>query len=172
VAHYVNWSEATDLFCTLHGKTKSYCTPESYKPEPVALSQPRRRHVQKRHERGGPDRYVVESLGVAMLDNDGHSWMDLFVANDTEPNRLYRNKGNGTFEDVARTAGVALSEAGVARAGIADEFGNLEGGHEPVRQSVVRERWVDRESSVTRSMLRIRARVPPHGVPPRSCDAE
>src|SRR5438445_2662062 len=53
-----------------------------------------------------------------MLDFDGDGRMDLFVANDTEPNRLYRNKGNGTFEDVAVGAGVAFSEAGVARAGM------------------------------------------------------
>ena len=53
-----------------------------------------------------------------MLDFDGDGWMDLFVANDTQPNRLYRNKGDGTFADAAVAAGVAFNEAGVARAGM------------------------------------------------------
>ena len=44
--------------------------------------------------------------------------MDLFVANDTEPNKLYHNNHNGTFTDVAVAAGVAFSEAGTARAGM------------------------------------------------------
>jgi hypothetical protein len=59
-----------------------------------------------------------KGLGVAMLDFDGDGAMDLFVANDTEPNRLYRNRRDGTFTDVAVGAGVAFSEAGVARAGM------------------------------------------------------
>jgi hypothetical protein len=44
--------------------------------------------------------------------------MDLFVANDTQPNRLYKNRGDGTFSDVGMMAGVAFNEAGVARAGM------------------------------------------------------
>ena len=53
VGNYVEWSAEKDLFCTLDGKTKSYCTPESYKGQsPHALSQPRRRHVRGRHAQG------------------------------------------------------------------------------------------------------------------------
>ena len=59
-----------------------------------------------------------KSLGVAMLDYDRDGWPDLFVANDTQPNKLYRNLRNGTFEDVAVRAGVAFSEDGKARAGM------------------------------------------------------
>jgi hypothetical protein len=59
-----------------------------------------------------------KALGAALLDHDGDGRLDLFVANDTQPNRLYRNRGNGTFTDVAVTAGVAFNEAGVARAGM------------------------------------------------------
>ena len=59
-----------------------------------------------------------KSLGVAMLDYDRDGWPDLLVANDTQPNKLYRNQRNGTFEDVAVQAGVAFSEDGKARAGM------------------------------------------------------
>ncbi|HVZ20793.1 MAG TPA: CRTAC1 family protein, partial [Vicinamibacterales bacterium] len=59
-----------------------------------------------------------KSLGVAMLDVDQDGWPDLFVANDTQPNKLYRNQRNGTFKDIGLGAGVALSDDGRARAGM------------------------------------------------------
>ena len=66
-----------------------------------------------------------------MLDFDADGWMDLFVANDTQPNRLYRNKGDGTFTDVAMGAGVAFSEAGVARAGMGVDAADYDGSGRP-----------------------------------------
>jgi hypothetical protein len=59
-----------------------------------------------------------KALGVAMLDYDADGWPDLFVANDTQPNKLYRNKGNGSFVETAVEAGLAFSEDGRARAGM------------------------------------------------------
>ena len=53
--------------------------------------------------------------------------MDLFVANDTEPNKLYKNNGNGTFTDEGVAAGVAFSEAGTARAGMGVDAGDYDG---------------------------------------------
>jgi len=50
-----------------------------------------------------------------VLDYDGDGWPDIFVANDTQPNKLYRNNGNGTFTEKGVAAGVAFSEDGVAR---------------------------------------------------------
>src|SRR6185503_3746102 len=72
-----------------------------------------------------------KGLGVAMLDYDGDGRMDLFVANDTQPNRLYRNKGDGTFIDVGTSAGVAYSEAGVARAGMGVDAADYDGSGRP-----------------------------------------
>jgi len=66
-----------------------------------------------------------------MLDYDGDGWMDLFVANDTQPNRLYRNKGDGTFVDVGTSAGVAYGEAGVARAGMGVDAADYDGSGRP-----------------------------------------
>jgi hypothetical protein len=59
-----------------------------------------------------------KSLGIAVLDYNGDGWPDLLIANDTQPNKLYLNKQNGTFEEKAVSAGVAFSEDGVARAGM------------------------------------------------------
>ena len=49
---------------------------------------------------------MTVNVGTGWLDYDGDGWMDLFVANDTEPNRLYRNRGDWKFEDVTDSAGV------------------------------------------------------------------
>jgi hypothetical protein len=59
-----------------------------------------------------------KALGVAVLDYDNDGWLDLFVSNDTEPNKLYHNNHDGTFTDVGVPAGLAYGEAGTARAGM------------------------------------------------------
>jgi enediyne biosynthesis protein E4 len=132
VAHYVDWSIDKDLFCTLDGKNKSYCTPESYKGQSPSLFRNRGNGTfENVTKQAGIYDTSSKGLGVAMLDFDSDGRMDLFVANDTEPNRLYRNKGNGTFEDVAVSAGVAFSEAGVARAGMGVDASDYDGSGHP-----------------------------------------
>jgi enediyne biosynthesis protein E4 len=119
VAHYVEWSPQKDLFCTIDGAHKSYCTPESYTGESSTLFRNRGDGTfENATIRAGLKDPTCKALGVAVLDFDNDGWPDLFVANDTQPNRLYRNTRNGTFEDVAVASGVAFNEAGVARAGM------------------------------------------------------
>lgn len=119
VCNYVRWSAEHDVFCSLDGKNKSYCTPEAYRGDTCWLY----------HNRGdGTFEDVTatsgifdsssKSLGVAMLDYDQDGWPDLLVANDTQPNKLYRNLHNGKFKDVAVEAGLAFSTEGKARAGM------------------------------------------------------
>ena len=89
VGNYVAWSPDTDLFCSLVGDTKSYCTPESYMGQSPALYRNRGDGTfEDVTERAGLSDPTSKALGVAMLDFDGNGWMDLFVANDTQPDRL------------------------------------------------------------------------------------
>jgi hypothetical protein len=119
VARYVQWSIEKDLRCTLDGKTKSYCTPESYTGEsPLLFHNNGNGKFADVTRAAGLHDPTSKALGVALVDYDNDGTVDIFVANDTQPNRLYRNRGNGTFTDVATTAGVAFNEAGVARAGM------------------------------------------------------
>ncbi|MGA8672451.1 MAG: CRTAC1 family protein [Terracidiphilus sp.] len=119
VSHYVDWSIATDQTCQLDGKNKSYCTPELYKGQSGTLyhNLGNGRFEDVTHKAGLYDP-SSKSLGVALLDFDDDGWIDLFVANDTQPNKLYRNNHNGTFTESALSAGVAFSDAGKARAGM------------------------------------------------------
>ncbi len=128
VANYVDWSIETDQFCSLDGKNKSYCTPQSYKGQSSTLYHNRGNGTfENVTQRAGLNDPTSKSLGVALLDYNGDGWMDLFVANDTEPNKLYKNNGNGTFTDEAVSAGVAFSEAGTARAGMGVDAGDFDG---------------------------------------------
>lgn len=116
VANYVQWSPKGDLWCSLDGAKKSYCTPESYKGTSSALYRNlgggRFEDVSRKSGIGDP---TSKSLGVAVLDYNNDGWPDLFVANDTQPNKLYLNQKNGTFREEGVAAGVAFGEDGVAR---------------------------------------------------------
>jgi hypothetical protein len=127
VCNYVRWSPEHDVFCSLDGTHKSYCTPEAYRGDTCWLF----------HNRGdGTFEDVTaasgifdsssKSLGVAMFDYDQDGWPDLLVANDTQPNKLYKNLRNGKFKDVAVEAGLAFSTEGKARAGMGVDTGDFE----------------------------------------------
>ena len=119
VAHYIEWSIATDQYCTLDNKNKSYCTPQTYKGQSATLFHNKGDGTFENVTRkAGLYDPTSKSLGIALLDYDNDGWLDLFVSNDTEPNKLYHNNHNGTFTDVAVAAGIAYSEAGTVRAGM------------------------------------------------------
>jgi len=119
VAHYIDWSIGTDQYCSLDNRNKSYCTPQRYKGQSSTLFHNKGDGTfENVTQHAGLYDPTSKSLGVALLDYDNDGWLDLFVSNDTEPNKLYRNNHNGTFTDVAVAAGVAYSEAGTVRAGM------------------------------------------------------
>jgi hypothetical protein len=135
VGNYVEWSTQTDQHCSLDGKNKSYCTPQTYKGQSPTLYHNRGNgSFENVTERAGLNDPTGKTLGVALLDYDDDGWLDLVVANDTEPNKLYRNNHNGTFTDNGVIAGVAFSQAGTARAGMGVDAADYDGSG---RQSVV-----------------------------------
>jgi hypothetical protein len=119
VANYVQWSPPTDIFCTLDGAHKSYCTPESYRGTSLRLwHNLGNGKFEDATQRAGLYDPTSKSLGVAVIDYNLDGWADLLIANDTQPNKLYLNKRNGTFEERGVASGIAFSEDGIARAGM------------------------------------------------------
>ena len=100
VTNYVQWQLEKDIHCTLDGKTKSYCTPESYKGDtPFLFRNLGNGTFEDATKKAGLNDPTSKGLGIGLLDFNGDGWIDIFVANDTQPNRLYRNTGKGTFVD-------------------------------------------------------------------------
>jgi len=119
VCNYVKWSPEHDVFCSLDAKHKSYCTPEAYRGETCWLFRNRGDGTfEDVTAKSGLFDSSSKSLGAAIVDYDRDGWPDLLVANDTQPNKLYRNMHDGTFKDVAVEAGIAFSAEGKARAGM------------------------------------------------------
>jgi hypothetical protein len=127
VANYVQWSEKADLWCSLDGVSKSYCTPESYKGTSSRLFHNLGNgKFEDVSQKSGIADGKSKSLGVVVFDYNGDGWPDIFVANDTQPNKLYRNLKNGTFVEEGVSAGVAFGEDGVARGAMGADAGDYD----------------------------------------------
>jgi len=130
--NYVQWSIETDIYCTLDGKTKSYCTPESYQgASPVLYRNEGRGKFADVTQEAGLHNPRGKGLGVTVLDFDDDGWPDLAVANDTQPNSLYRNDGKGGFTDVGVMAGIAFGENGAARGAMGIDAADYDGSGVP-----------------------------------------
>lgn len=129
IANYVDWTPEHNFYCGDRGPgLRSYCHPDVYKGTPPTLY----------HNNGDGTFTDVSSssgiglkpgngLGVVTFDYDGDGWQDIFVANDSMPNFLFRNKKDGTFEEVGYLAGVAVSGDGQAEAGMGVDAADLTG---------------------------------------------
>jgi enediyne biosynthesis protein E4 len=132
ICNYVRWTPETDVFCSTDGKTKSYCTPQAY---PGATSWLFRNRGNGTFEDVTAASRLFDptskALGVAMLDYDVDGWLDLFIANDTQPNKLYRNQRDGTFAEAGLQAGLAFSDDGRARAGMGTDAADFDNSGTP-----------------------------------------
>jgi len=132
ICNYVRWTPETDVFCSTDGKTKSYCTPQAY---PGATSWLFRNRGNGTFEDVTAASKLFDptskALGVAMLDYDLDGWLDLFIANDTQPNKLYRNQQDGTFAEAGLQTGLAFSDDGRARAGMGTDTADFDNSGAP-----------------------------------------
>jgi hypothetical protein len=128
VTNYVQWTIKNDIHCSLDGINKSYCTPESYKGVSSRLFQNvgNGTFLDVTDESGLFDS-TSKALGVAVLDSNADGWPDFFLANDTQPNKLYINQKDGTFNDRGIPSGVAISEDGTVRAAMGVDAADYDG---------------------------------------------
>ncbi len=127
VTNYVKWSQKDDIYCSLDGRNKSYCTPEKYNGDTCRLFHNLGNgHFEDVTKRAGLFDLTSKALGVAVIDYDMDGWPDLAVANDTQPNKLYHNNHNGTFTEQAVQAGIAFSEDGIARGAMGIDAGDFD----------------------------------------------
>jgi hypothetical protein len=127
VANYVQWTIETDIFCTLDGTSKAYCTPESYQGSSPSLYRNLGNGTFADVTRtAGLWDETNKGLGALAFDYNNDGWTDIMLANDTQPNKLWENNRDGTFNEVGVLAGIAFSEDGVARGAMGIDAGDYD----------------------------------------------
>ena len=114
IVNYCAWDPANEPYCgEPRPGLRTYCHPKHYPPLPNQLFRNNRDGTFRDVSiDAGVDRHLGKGMGAAVGDVDDDGWPDVFVANDTEPNFLFRNRGIGTFENVAAAWGVAVNQFG------------------------------------------------------------
>jgi hypothetical protein len=128
VINYAQFTVAGSPSCYSETTTKDYCGPRSFRPVGNKLL----------HNKGdgtfedvtaaaGIAKEFGHGLGVITADFDDDGWIDLYVANDGDPNQLWMNQKNGTFRNEALLAGASVNRDGVAEAGMGVDAGDFDG---------------------------------------------
>jgi hypothetical protein len=123
-ANYTVWHEGLDRYCGDQARNvRVYCHPKYFEPVPVSLYRNRGDGTfEDASARSGIAAHKGRGMGVGVADYDGDGFPDLYVTNDKMPSFLYRNRGDGTFEETALLAGVSLPEHGQDISAMAVEF--------------------------------------------------
>ena len=124
VVNYAKWTPDFDRFCGDRERNiRVYCHPKYFEGLSNTLYRNRRDGTfEDVTEKTGIARHIGRGMSVAFADYDDDGFMDAFVTNDNLPNFLFHNRGDGTFEEVALQAGVALTNNGVAVASMGTDF--------------------------------------------------
>lgn len=133
VVHYAKWSPAENRYCGDSGRgIRIYCHPKYFQPLPGTLyrnlGSGRFEDVSKK---SGIDAFAGRGMSVVFGDYDGDDFPDVFVTNDNMPNFLFHNRKDGTFEETALLAGVALREDGKPVASMGADFRDYDNDGKP-----------------------------------------
>jgi len=128
VSRYLEWDFSMNVYCGGHEPGyRAYCHPDQFNPISHLLFHNNGDGTftdvsKKSGIAGAPGK----GLGVAINDFDGDGWPDIFIANDAIAEQLFRNNHDGTFGEVALTAGVAYDQNGHVFSGMGTDFGDYD----------------------------------------------
>ena len=126
VGNYVDYDPSKERVCK-KGQSQTYCHPRVFDGDSSVLYRNNGDGTfSDRSVPSGIAPFKGKALGVVFADYDLDGDPDIFVANDSVANFLFRNNGDGTFEEVGLTSGVAYDENGKARAGMGVDFGDYD----------------------------------------------
>lgn len=128
VTNYTDWTPQTDKLCRMDEKHEEYCSPTVYKSVQSRLYRNLGHgRFEDVTEKSGIGKALGKGMGISIADFNGDGFMDIFVANDTEPNFLFINQGDGTFKESGLELGVAYNDRGSTVSGMgsdAKDFNN------------------------------------------------
>jgi hypothetical protein len=127
VGHYLNYGLKTDVPCFSLAGRRDYCPPRLYMAQPSRLYHNNRDGTfSDVTAASGLASEFGPALGVATADFNGDGWIDIYVANDGQPNELWINQRDGTFRNMALLSGTAFSADGHAKAGMGVDAGDVD----------------------------------------------
>jgi enediyne biosynthesis protein E4 len=122
VTNYTTWTPQTDKQCFVDAAHEEYCSPTIYKSVASRLYRNLGQgHFEDVTEASGIGKALGKGMGISIADFTGNGLMDIFIANDTEPNFLFVNQGNGTFKESGLEYGVAYNDDGDSVSGMGSD---------------------------------------------------
>ena len=122
VTNYTTWTPQTDRQCFMDSKREEYCSPTIYKSiESRLYRNLGHGRFEDVTEASGIGKALGKGMGISIADFNGDGLMDVFIANDTEPNFLFINQGNGTFKESGLDFGVAYNSQGATVSGMGSD---------------------------------------------------
>lgn len=127
VVNYAEFSVNNSPACFAATSARDYCTPRAFRSPGNRLFHNKGKGVfEDVTVAAGVDKEFGHGLGVVTADFDGDGWIDIYVANDGDPNQLWINQKNGTFKNDALLAGAAVNRDGKAEAGMGVDAGDFD----------------------------------------------
>ena len=129
IVRYVQYDAKSEVFCGAADLSyRTYCHPKFYPPiSNILLRNDGGGRFTDVSESSGIAKHLGKGMSVAFGDADQDGWLDVFVANDTTPNFLFRNRGNGTFEEIGMQAGIGVNDDGLELSSMGVDFRDLDG---------------------------------------------
>ena len=133
VVNYLKWAPELDRFCGDRSSGRRiYCSPTYFEGLPNSLYRNRGDGTfEDVSEKSGIGAHTGKGMSVAFADYDQDGHLDAFVTNDTQPNFLFRNAGDGTFQELALLAGVAFNSDGKAISSMGVDFRDYDNDAQP-----------------------------------------
>lgn len=131
VGNYARWTPENDIFCTIDGRTKSYCRPDLYESIPGRYYHNNGDGTfDDKTEQAGflypPKETPGNALSIIQFDYNEDGWLDLAISNDNQRNLLYENDGEGTFTERGIVSGIAFDDNGSPRSSMGMDAGDVD----------------------------------------------
>ena len=128
VANYVDFESDPTRECYNNSSARDFCGPDAYNPVPDSLFRNRGDGTfENVSVAAGVNAEFGAGFGVVAADLNGDGWVDIYVANDGDPNQLWLNDQNGTFHNEALWAGAAVNSEGMAEASMGLDAADFDG---------------------------------------------